>query len=105
MPRGGRMSRVERVSGGATRPAKRNIALQLRAGRASDPDGIRTTAVSCGKDGGSQSGRQQNRQHSDEITPPAKPADPELAAVVAAWSDLPPAVRAGIVAMVRAAKP
>ncbi len=29
--------------------------------------------------------------------------DPELAAVVAAWADLPEAVRAGIVAMVRAA--
>ncbi|MFZ2874569.1 MAG: hypothetical protein WAZ94_08810 [Phycisphaerales bacterium] len=30
---------------------------------------------------------------------------PDLAAVVAAWSDLPPAVRAGIVAMVKAATP
>jgi hypothetical protein len=29
--------------------------------------------------------------------------DPELAAVVAAWDGLPAAVRAGIVAMVRAA--
>lgn len=29
-------------------------------------------------------------------------ADPDLAAVIAAWSDLPPAIRAGIVAMVRA---
>jgi hypothetical protein len=29
--------------------------------------------------------------------------DPDLAAVVAAWSDLPEAVRAGIVAMVKAA--
>ena len=28
-------------------------------------------------------------------------ADPELAAVVAAWADLPPALRAGIVAMVK----
>jgi hypothetical protein len=39
-------------------------------------------------------------------TPPAtppKPTDPELAAVVAAWPDLPPAIRAGIVAMVKAA--
>ena len=35
-------------------------------------------------------------------TPP-KPADPELAAVVAAWPDLPPALRAGIAAMVAAA--
>jgi len=29
-------------------------------------------------------------------------ADPELAAVVAAWEDLPSAVRAGVLAMVRA---
>jgi hypothetical protein len=28
-------------------------------------------------------------------TPPANPTDPELAAVVAAWPDLPPAIRAG----------
>jgi len=33
---------------------------------------------------------------------PTKPADPELAAVVAAWPDLPPALREGIVAMVAA---
>ncbi|MFN7375249.1 MAG: hypothetical protein ACK5VC_06635 [bacterium] len=38
-------------------------------------------------------------------TPPAKPADPELAVLVAAWPDLPPAIRAGIVAMVAAAMP
>jgi len=41
----------------------------------------------------------------DPATPPAmptKPADPELAAVVAAWPDLPPALREGIVAMVAA---
>jgi hypothetical protein len=31
------------------------------------------------------------------------PADPDLAAVAAAWDRLPEAVRAGIVAMVKAA--
>ena len=31
------------------------------------------------------------------------PADPDLAAVVAAWPELPKAIRAGILAMVRAA--
>jgi hypothetical protein len=31
--------------------------------------------------------------------------DPDLAAVVAAWPELPPAVRAGILAMVKAASP
>ncbi|MFM9957260.1 MAG: hypothetical protein ACKVZJ_04225 [Phycisphaerales bacterium] len=35
-------------------------------------------------------------------TAPLSPSDPELAAVVAAWPDLPPAIRAGIVAMVKA---
>jgi hypothetical protein len=30
------------------------------------------------------------------------PADPELAAVVAAWADLPAALKAGIVALVKA---
>lgn len=35
-------------------------------------------------------------------TPPI-PVDPGLAAVVAAWPELPPAIRAGVVAMVKAA--
>lgn len=35
-------------------------------------------------------------------TPPTMPADPDLAAVARAWPGLPPAVRAGIVAMVKA---
>ncbi len=35
---------------------------------------------------------------------PEAPADPELAAVVAAWPDLPPAIRAGVLALVKAAK-
>jgi len=38
-------------------------------------------------------------------TPPATPTDPELAAVFAAWADLPPAIRAGVVALVRAGTP
>jgi hypothetical protein len=33
------------------------------------------------------------------------PADPDLSAVVDAWDSLPPAVRAGILAMVRASRP
>jgi hypothetical protein len=32
-------------------------------------------------------------------------SDPDLAAVVAAWHDLPEAIRAGILAMVKVAKP
>lgn len=54
--------------------------------------------------GGSKSGN--NGGGFGPATPPATPTlptDPELAAVVAAWSDLPPAVRAGIVVMVKVA--
>lgn len=54
--------------------------------------------------GGSKSGN--IRADSGPATPPAKPTpptDPELAAVVRAWPTIPQAVRAGIVAMVRAA--
>ncbi len=36
---------------------------------------------------------------------PNAPADPELAAVVATWPTLPPAIRAGVLAIVRAATP
>jgi hypothetical protein len=36
-------------------------------------------------------------------TSPPTPTDPKLAGIVAAWPNLPPAVRAGIVAMVEAA--
>jgi integrase len=35
---------------------------------------------------------------------PAKPTDPELASVIAAWPDLPPAIRAGVLALVKAAE-
>lgn len=36
-------------------------------------------------------------------TTPTPPDDPELATVVAAWPSLPPAIRAGVVAIVKAA--
>lgn len=42
---------------------------------------------------------------SDPNPTPATPTDPELAAVVAAWPDLPPAIRAGVLALVKAATP
>ncbi|MFN0012893.1 MAG: hypothetical protein ACKVS8_14765 [Phycisphaerales bacterium] len=35
-------------------------------------------------------------------TPPTSPHDSDLAAVLAAWAGLPPALRAGILAMVKA---
>lgn len=58
--------------------------------------------------GGNNSGNK--RTETGPQTPPAPPAamhipptDPELTGVIVAWADLPPAVRAGIVAMVQAA--
>ncbi len=35
---------------------------------------------------------------------PEAPADPDLARVVAAWPDLPPAIRAAVLALVNAAR-
>jgi hypothetical protein len=43
--------------------------------------------------------------HSVANLTPQAPTDPELAAVVAAWSDLSPAIRVAIVAMVEATTP
>ena len=40
----------------------------------------------------------------DPVVDPTAPADPELAELAAVWSSLPRAIRAGILAMVRAAK-
>jgi len=39
----------------------------------------------------------------DPVIDPVDQADPELAELAAVWSSLPPAIRAGILAMVRAA--
>ncbi len=51
--------------------------------------------------GGSKSG---NKDAPSGGSPGAvKPADPDLARVVAAWATLPPAIKAGIVALVKAA--
>ena len=66
-----------------------------------------------GDSGGSKSGNIRAGFGSPTPTPtstpatpahPAKPTDPELAAIVAAWPNLPPAIRAGIAAMVTASK-
>jgi hypothetical protein len=56
--------------------------------------------------GGSNSGNKDARlgDSSGVVTPP-QPTDPDLSRLVAAWPDLPPAIRAGIVAMVNAAGP
>jgi hypothetical protein len=40
----------------------------------------------------------------DPIVDPTAEADPELTEVAAAWETLPPAIRAGILAMVRSSR-
>jgi hypothetical protein len=43
------------------------------------------------------------REQSPVLLPKTLPSDPDLAVVIEAWDRLPEAIRAGIVAMVRAA--
>ncbi len=65
-----------------------------------------TSGKSCDSDSrGNKSGNIPGGDGSagDPPSAPQTPDDPELAAVVEAWADLPDAVRAGILAMVRAA--
>jgi hypothetical protein len=52
--------------------------------------------------GGSKSGN--NGGGFVPLTPPkpTPPTDPDLSAVVAAWADLPPVIRAGVLALVKA---
>ena len=72
------------------------------------PEGLEQSRFPTGNAGVSESGGSKSGNNWEGLglpTPPAtppKPTDPELAAVVAAWPDLPPAIRAGIVAMVGA---
>ncbi|MBX3359908.1 MAG: hypothetical protein KF912_08010 [Phycisphaeraceae bacterium] len=76
--------------------------------------GLEPSRDSGGKAGGSLSGgNKSGNNRPDSSAPahlpptpvPAKPTDPELAAVVAAWPDLPPAIRAGVLALVNAGTP
>jgi hypothetical protein len=81
------------------------------------PARIRTLSDSSGKTAlpetrGIKSGNIPGDEQHHDARPPADPppptmplipADPDLAAVVRAWPDLPPAIRAGMVAIVRAA--
>ncbi len=72
------------------------------------PMGFELSRFPSGNAGVSESGGSKSgniRPVSCAPTPPAKPTDPELAAVVAAWPDLPPAIRAGVLALVKAATP
>jgi hypothetical protein len=58
--------------------------------------------------GDAQSGAKSGALSGDStagVTPPTIATDPDLAVVAAAWAALPAAVRAGVVALVRAALP
>jgi len=58
-------------------------------------------------------GRRGNKSGNSDVpsvdptpqTTPPTPSDPELASIIAAWGDLPPAIRAGVVALVKAGTP
>jgi hypothetical protein len=71
--------------------------------------GFEPMSFPSGNAGGSASGGSKSGNNAAcsgaERDIEAVPADPDLAAVVAAWADLPPALRAGILAMVKAATP
>ena len=73
------------------------------------PWGFEHTAISAGNAGVSESGGIKSGNIGAGFGPPTHsatpnlPTDPELAAVVAAWPDLPPAIRAGVLALVKAA--
>lgn len=72
------------------------------------PEGLEHPANPAGNTRVPDSGGSKSGNKGDGFgppTPPAKPTDPELAAVVAAWADLPPPIRAGVVALVKAATP
>lgn len=66
----------------------------------------RTPPVSCGKDDGFvPTGNKSGNTGTPTGDParPTPPTDPELAAVVAAWPNLSSAIRAGVLALVKAA--
>ena len=86
----------------ATRSAKRATGLEpatfsLEGGRHSAE-----TPANTGVSEGGSATPSYSASYSTPNPAPEAPTDPDLAAVVAAWADLPTAIRAGIVAMVKA---
>jgi len=68
--------------------------------------GLELPRFPAGKSGVAESGGNKSGNTGarfDDSSGVTNPTDPDLAAVVAVWPDLPPALRAGIVAMVKAA--
>ena len=86
-----------------TRPGARAPGRVKWAGRDLNAPNNPRRNVGDAPEGGAESGALSG--DSTPPTVPATPADPELAEVVNAWSALPAAVRAGIVAMVRSVDP
>jgi hypothetical protein len=56
-----------------------------------------------GENSESLKGEAQNQAHSPAFSAKSAPVDPELSLIVDRWLSLPDAIRAGIVAMVKAA--
>ena len=63
------------------------------------PQGFEQPAETPAKRGISETGGAK----SGALSPVSTPIDPDLAAITAAWPELPAALKAGIVAMVKAA--
>lgn len=73
------------------------------------PEGLERPRDSAGKTpipkaGGIKSGNNR-AEGGSKVSPaaPAKTADPDLSAIIAAWPTLPAAIRAGVLALVKAA--
>ena len=74
---------------------------QLDANRSNGEGGIRTPLENTGKTGFSD----QSGAKSGALAAREAPSDPDLAELIDAWPTLPEAIRAGILAMVRAISP
>jgi len=114
------LAKIGQETGSESIPKTRLPATTCNAvrGAAMTPWGSELSRIPSGKagigdSGGSKSGNIRAGFGSPTPPPtstpatpahPAKPTDPELAAIVAAWPNLPPAIRAGIAAMVTASK-
>lgn len=61
-----------------------------------------TDGVRCDEGETSGKGHGGGEAESEAVLPDLAPTDPQLAAIVTAWPTLPAAIKAGIVAMVRA---
>ena len=83
------------ASGGTTRDSAIKMA---------EVHGNRTTTENAGETADSNRGGAESGALGAQHTLPEAPPGPELAAVVEAWPNLPEAIKAGIVAMIRAAK-